>query len=67
MRRWLDDRRTARLARQRNLKVLKETKAAESIDEILDKISKQGVGSLNASERAALERARTKLLKRDQR
>ena len=64
---WLDDRRTARLARQHNLKLMKETKTAESIDEILEKISKQGVGSLSSSERAALERARVNLLKRDQR
>ena len=42
-------------------------KAAESIDDILEKISKHGVGSLDARERAALERARTNLLKRDQR
>lgn len=64
---WLDERRAARLAKQRNIKVMKETKAAESIDDILEKISKQGVGSLNSSERAALERARVNLLKRDQR
>ncbi len=64
---WLEDRQARRLANQRNIKVLKDAKATESIDEILEKISKQGVGSLNASERAALERARTNLLKRDQR
>jgi hypothetical protein len=64
---WLDERRSQRLARKHNLRVLKETKATESIDEILEKISKQGVGSLNARERAALERARTNLLKRDER
>jgi membrane associated rhomboid family serine protease len=64
---WIEDRQAARLARQRQIKVLKDVKATESIDEILEKISKQGVGSLNARERAALERARTNLLKRDQR
>ena len=64
---WLDERRTQRLARQRNLKVLKDTKATESIDAILEKISKHGVASLDARERDALERARTNLLKRDQR
>ena len=63
---WIENRQAARLARQRNLKVLKDTKATESIDEILDKISKHGVGSLDARERAALERARANLLKRDQ-
>ena len=64
---WIENRQAARLARQHNIKVLKDVKTTESIDEILEKISKHGVGSLNASERAALERARTNLLKRDQR
>jgi membrane associated rhomboid family serine protease len=64
---WLEERRMARLARQRNFKVLEEKEASESIDAILEKISKQGVGSLDARERSALERARAKLLKRDQR
>jgi membrane associated rhomboid family serine protease len=63
---WLDERRTRRLAQKHNIKVLKETQANESIDQILEKISKQGVASLNAKERAALERARTNLLKRDE-
>ncbi len=62
---WIDERRSQRLARQRNIKVLEDRKSTESIDAILEKISKQGVGSLDAQERAALERARTKLLKRD--
>jgi hypothetical protein len=64
---WLEERQAKKLARQRNFKVLKDTQAAESIDDILEKISKQGVGSLSARERAALERARTNLLKRDER
>jgi hypothetical protein len=64
---WLEDRQAKRLARQRNIAVLKDAKETQSIDDILEKISKHGVGSLNARERAALERARTNLLKRDQR
>ena len=64
---WLENRQALRLARQRNIRVLKDAKETQSIDEILEKISKEGVGSLNAKERAALERARTNLLKRDQR
>jgi len=64
---WLEERQAKKLARQHNFKVLKDAQAAESIDEILEKISKHGVGSLSSSERAALERARTNLLKRDQR
>jgi hypothetical protein len=34
----------------------------ESIDPVLDKISKSGIGSLTASERRALDRARNRLL-----
>ena len=64
---WLEERQAKKLARERNFKVLKDAKANESIDDILEKISKHGVGSLDARERAALERARTNLLKRDQR
>jgi membrane associated rhomboid family serine protease len=63
---WLEERRTQRLARQHNFKVVQDKKTTESIDAILEKISKHGVGSLDARERAALEQARTKLLKRDQ-
>ncbi len=36
----------------------------ESIDPILDKISKSGINSLTASERRALDRARNQLLKK---
>lgn len=64
---WLEDRRSQKLARQRNIQIVREKKTTESIDAILDKISKHGVGSLDARERAALEQARTNLLKRDQR
>jgi membrane associated rhomboid family serine protease len=64
---WMEERQAKKLARQRNFKVLKDATATESIDAILEKISKHGVGSLDARERAALERARTNLLKRDQR
>jgi membrane associated rhomboid family serine protease len=64
---WWETRRAEKLARRHQFKVLTERKSNESIDAILDKISRQGVNSLNASERAALERARTKLLDRDRR
>lgn len=64
---WLEDRRTQRLARKNHIKLVQDKQATESIDAILEKISKQGVGSLNARERAALERTRTNLIKRDQR
>jgi membrane associated rhomboid family serine protease len=64
---WIEERRARKLARERNFKIIKDKQVTESIDAILEKISKQGVGSLNAGERAALERARANLLKRDQR
>ncbi|MEY2480340.1 MAG: hypothetical protein QOI04_1267 [Verrucomicrobiota bacterium] len=38
----------------------------ESIDPILEKISKQGIGSLSANERKMLDRARARLLKNSQ-
>ena len=38
----------------------------ESIDPVLDKISKSGIGSLTASERRALDRARNRLLNKTQ-
>jgi membrane associated rhomboid family serine protease len=38
----------------------------ESIDPVLDKISKHGINSLTASERRALDRARNRLLKKPQ-
>jgi hypothetical protein len=37
-----------------------------SIDPILDKISKSGIGSLTASERQQLNRERERLLKKSQ-
>jgi len=64
---WLEERRARRLAQKHNIRVMKDAEATKSIDQILDKISKSGVSSLTAKERAALERARTDLLKRDKR
>jgi membrane associated rhomboid family serine protease len=64
---WLEERRAQRQIKQHQFKVVQDRKANESIDAILEKISKHGVGSLDARERAALEKARASLLKRDQR
>jgi membrane associated rhomboid family serine protease len=64
---WLEERRAQRQIKQRQFKVVQDRQATDSIDAILEKISKHGVGSLDARERAALEKARTSLLKRDQR
>ena len=38
----------------------------ESIDPLLDKINKSGIGSLTASERRALERLRNRLLNKSE-
>ena len=38
----------------------------ESIDPLLDKISKSGINSLTASERRTLDRARNQLLKKSE-
>lgn len=62
---WMENRRSQRLARKHQIKLVQDKKSSESIDAILEKISKHGVGSLDARERAILEEARTKLLKRD--
>ncbi len=64
---WIEEKQAQRLAHKHQIKVLKDAEQTASIDDILEKISKQGVGSLSAKERAALEQARTNLLKRDQR
>jgi membrane associated rhomboid family serine protease len=64
---WLEERRAQRQMKQHQFKVVQDRQVTESIDAILEKISKHGVGSLDARERAALEKARTSLLKRDQR
>jgi membrane associated rhomboid family serine protease len=64
---WMENRRAEKLARKHQIRVLTEKKTTESIDAILDKISKHGMNSLSSSERAALDRARAKLLDRDRR
>ena len=45
-------------------RVVEPENVHESIDPVLEKISKQGINSLTASERRALDRARTRLLKK---
>jgi membrane associated rhomboid family serine protease len=47
-------------------RVVEPENVHDSIDPVLDKISKQGINSLTASERRALDRARTRLLKKSQ-
>jgi hypothetical protein len=71
---WLTDW-AARFRSKRSLRVVPppETRRVvepediyDSIDPLLDKISKSGIASLTASERRALDRARTRLLKKSQ-
>jgi hypothetical protein len=47
-------------------RVVEPENVHESIDPVLEKISRQGINSLTASERRALDRARTRLLKKSQ-
>jgi membrane associated rhomboid family serine protease len=47
-------------------RVVESENVHESIDPVLDKISKQGINSLTAMERRALDRARNRLLKKPQ-
>jgi membrane associated rhomboid family serine protease len=47
-------------------RVVEPENVHESIDPVLEKISRQGINSLTASERRALDRARARLLKKSQ-
>ena len=47
-------------------RVVKPENVYDSIDPLLEKISKSGIGSLSASERRALDRARNQLLKKSE-
>lgn len=62
---WLETRRQERIAKQNNIRILKEQEKVQSIDSILDKISKHGMGSLTPIEKKILERASDDLIKRD--
>lgn len=54
------------LPRSTPRRVVEPENVHDSIDPVLDKISKQGINSLTASERRALDRARARLLKKSQ-
>jgi membrane associated rhomboid family serine protease len=66
---WWNEQRTKaqwkKMERKRQVQVAQETEVNESIDPILEKISKQGMNSLTDSEKRTLERARSALLKKD--
>lgn len=62
---WLVERAERRVEARREKTRQAQIEAEESVDVVLDKISREGIASLTAAERAVLERARQKLVKRD--
>jgi membrane associated rhomboid family serine protease len=62
---WRERGQIARRQQQAAARRLVEEKRNQSIDPILEKISREGLPSLTRDERARLERARIELLKRD--
>lgn len=63
---WWENRRLRHEAKKRNIRVMRERRATQSMDQILDKISRDGISSLSQEEREVLEKARTNLIKRDE-
>ena len=61
---WRSKRSLSVVLRPIGRQVVEPENIYESIDPVLDKISKSGIGSLTASERRALDRARNRLLKK---
>ena len=64
--RWRSKRSLSVVPRPIGRQVVEPENIYESIDPVLDKISKSGIGSLTASERRALDRARNRLLKKSE-
>ena len=64
--RWRSKRSLSVVPRPTGRQVVEPENIYESIDPVLDKISKSGIGSLTASERRALDRARNRLLKKSE-
>jgi Rhomboid family len=64
--RWRSKRSLSVVPRPTVRQVVEPENICESIDPVLDKISKSGIGSLTASERRALDRARNRLLKKSE-
>ena len=64
--RWRSKRSLRVVPRPPTRRVVEPENIYESIDPVLDKISKSGIGSLTASERRALDRARDRLLNKSQ-
>jgi hypothetical protein len=64
--RWRSKRALSVLPRPGPRRPVEPDNIYESIDPLLDKISKSGINSLTASERRALDRARSRLLKKSE-
>ena len=64
--RWRSKRALTVLPRPSGRRVVEPENIYESIDPLLEKISKSGIASLTASERRALDRARNRLLKKSE-
>ena len=64
--RWRSKRALTVLPRPTGRRVVEPENIYESIDPLLEKISKSGIASLTASERRALDRARNRLLKKSE-
>ncbi len=64
---WIEKRRRDRLTRQTHLRIVREHEVNQSLDDILEKISKQGMKSLTSAEKNQLEQARKALLQKDKR
>jgi hypothetical protein len=64
--RWRSKRSLSVVPRPTVRRVVEPENICESIDPVLDKISKSGIGSLTASERRALDRARNRLLNKSE-
>ena len=64
--RWRSKRSLSVVPRPTVRRVMEPENICESIDPVLDKISESGIGSLTASERRALDRARNRLLKKSE-
>jgi hypothetical protein len=62
--RWRSKKALRVVTRPTGRRVVEPENVHDSIDPVLDKISRSGIGSLTASERRALDRARARLLKK---
>lgn len=64
---WVAERRHSRLMRQTQLRIVREQETEQSLDDILAKISKEGMKSLTSREKETLEKTRKALLEKEKR